>query len=282
MSSHTAAENHFQSSDGMSIFYRCQSAQDETARLVLAHGLGEHSGRYAHVMDRLTGRGISVWALDHRGHGRSDGKPGHIDTIDQYLNDLEKMVHIAKTGMPGRMKCFLLGHSMGGLIVLRLAQTRPDLTNGVIASSPGLNPGIKVPLVKGTAAKILSRITPALSFDNELDSSFLSHDPKVVTAYNTDPLVHRKITARWFTEFLSAMAAARGDAGRIRMPVLMQVAGDDRLVHAQTSRQFYDALTTSDKTLCFYDGLYHEIYNEAEPDRENVLNDLENWLSTRI
>lgn len=184
--------------------------------------------------------------------------------------------------MPPGMKFFLLGHSMGGLIVLNFVEKFTGIADGVIASSPGLNPGMKVPAVKGTVAKILSRILPSLSFDNELDSSFLSHDTQVVNAYNNDPLVHRTITARWFTEFLRAMETTKQSAARIRIPVLMQVAGDDRLVDAPTSRQFFNSLTAEDKTLFFYDTLYHEIYNETGQDREKVLNDLEGWLHDHI
>jgi alpha-beta hydrolase superfamily lysophospholipase len=275
-------EHNFQADDGLSLFYRHRSAANESARLVIAHGLGEHSGRYAHVMDRMADAGISVWAMDHRGHGRSEGRRGHVDTIDQYVNDFRKFVAIAGNNMPEQRRCFLLGHSMGGLIVLRCAEIFPDIAHGVIASSPGLNPGMRVPLIKGTVAKILSRIWPALTFDNELNSDFLSHDTGVVTAYTNDPLVHRSITARWFTEFLNAMAATRQNAANIQIPVLMQVAGDDRLVDPETSRQFFKALTVKDKTLHFYDRLFHEIYNETATDREKVLNDLDNWLASRI
>ena len=282
MNQTTDANRHFTSDDGLSIFYRHRPATPEKARMVLAHGLGEHSGRYRHVIDRIVDTGISVWAIDHRGHGHSEGKRGHVDSIDQYIADLAKMVDIAKSGMPETMTCFLLGHSMGGLMVLNYAEKHPDAVHAVVASSPGLNPGMKVPVVKGGAAKIISRIWPSLSFDNELDSSKISHDPEVVKAYDNDPLVHGRITARWFTEFMSAMAWTRENAGRIKLPVLMQVAGDDRLVDAPTSRRFFESLTVSDKTLLYYDNLYHEIYNERLEDRNIVLNDLVNWLQKHM
>ncbi len=272
----------FEADDGLSIFYRHKPAAKETARMVIAHGLGEHSGRYTQVIDRIVNTGISVWALDHRGHGQSGGKRGHIDSIDQYINDFKKMIDIAKTDLPSGMKFFLLGHSMGGLIVLNFVEKHTQFADGVIASSPGLNPGMKVPVIKGAVAKILSRIWPSLTFDNELDSTFLSHDNLMVKAYNNDPLVHRNITARWFTEFLNAMEKTKLSASSINIPVLMQVAGDDRLVDSETSRQFFESLETKDKTLFFYDRLYHEIYNEQTGDREIVLNDLINWLSDHI
>jgi alpha-beta hydrolase superfamily lysophospholipase len=272
----------FTANNGISVFYRHRSAETERARLVLAHGLGEHSGRYAHVIDSLAAQGISVWAMDHQGHGQSGGSRGHIDRFDQYLKDLKQMIGLAKNGAPEGMKCFLLGHSMGGLIVLRFTEIFKDAVDGVIASSPGLAPAMKIPVVKGGVAKLISNIWPTLTFDNELDPSHLTHDPAIVQAYINDPLVNRRISARWFTEFLSAMDAANSDVTAIHIPILMQVAGSDRLVDPQRSKNFFESLTTKDKTFFFYDDLYHEIYNELGQNREKVLNDLINWLENQI
>ena len=272
----------FTADNGISVFYRCRPAEPERARLVLSHGLGEHSGRYGHVMDRLAGQGISVWAIDHQGHGQSGGSRGHIDRFDQYLKDLKQVVDMARKGKPEDMKCFLLGHSMGGLIVLRFAELFTDAVDGVLASSPGLAPAMKIPVVKGGAAKLISNIWPTLTFDNELEPSNLSHDPSIVQAYINDPLVNRRISARWFTEFLSAMDGTNANVAAIRIPTLMQVAGSDRLVEPQTSKKFFESLTTKDKTLFFYDDLYHEIYNELGQNREKVLNDLAKWLENHI
>jgi alpha-beta hydrolase superfamily lysophospholipase len=272
----------FTADNGTPVFYRHRPAETERARLVLAHGLGEHSGRYAHVIDRLAAQGISVWAMDHQGHGQSGGNRGHIDRFDQYLKDLKQMIDMAKNSAPEGMKCFLLGHSMGGLMVLRFSEVFPDAVDGVIASSPGLAPAMKIPVIKGGAAKLISNLWPTLTFDNELDTSYLSHDPAIVQAYINDPLVNRRISARWFTEFLSAMDAANSDAAAINIPTLMQVAGSDRLVDPQRSKNFFESLTTKDKSLFFYDDLYHEIYNELGQNREKVLNDLIKWLENHI
>jgi alpha-beta hydrolase superfamily lysophospholipase len=274
--------NNFKADNGVSVFYRCRPAENERARLVLAHGLGEHSGRYGHVIDCLSGQGISVWAIDHQGHGQSSGTRGHINRFDQYLTDLKQLVEIAKREKPEGMKCFLLGHSMGGLIVLRFAELFKNAVDGVIASSPGLAPAMKIPVIKGGAAKLISNIWPTLTFDNELDPSHLSHDQSIVKAYVDDPLVNRRISARWFTEFLSAMEATNSTAGEICIPTLMQVAGTDRLVDSQISKLFFESLSTKDKTLLFYDDLYHEIYNELNDDRAKVLKDLSFWLENHI
>jgi alpha-beta hydrolase superfamily lysophospholipase len=272
----------FKSDDGLSIFYRHYPAADERACLVIAHGLGEHSGRYGNVLERLLPKGISVWALDHRGHGKSDGKRGHITSFQEYLNDLHKMIELVKRDLSAGRKCLLLGHSMGGLIVLNYAIRYPDVVDAVIASSPGLGMVIEVPAFKKALGNVMSSVWPGMSMGNELDASKISHDAAAVQAYQADPLVHDRVTARWFTEFMAAMDAPHKNAAGIQVPVLMQVAGDDHLVNAGASRKFFDRLTVDDRTLFVYDGLYHEIYNEPVDMRAKVLADLETWLEKQI
>ena len=123
-------------SDGITIFYRQYRAESERARMVIAHGLGEHSGRYGNVIERVLPIGISVWVPDHRGHGRSGGPRGHVLNFEQYLTDLRETIYLAKTDMPAEMPCFLLGHSMGGLIALYFALRYADMIDGLVASSP--------------------------------------------------------------------------------------------------------------------------------------------------
>ena len=268
--------------DGVEIFYRHYPAESERARMVIAHGLGEHSGRYGNVVERMLPKGISVWVPDHRGHGQSEGKRGHVQNFIQYLLDLRLSVELAEKDRPGSMKCFLLGHSMGGLIVLYFAQQFPGLVDGVIASSPALGMSVEIPGVKKLLGSFMSYIWPEMTMGNELDASKVSHDPKVVRAYEADPLVHDRVSARFFTEFLAAMGTVHSQASSLKDPTLLQVAGDDHLVNARSSVQFYEKLDLEDKTLHVYDGAYHEIYNENDDLRGQVLNDLEDWLEKQI
>jgi alpha-beta hydrolase superfamily lysophospholipase len=273
---------HFAGSDGIEIFYRQYRAESEQARMVIAHGLGEHSGRYGNVIERLLPKGISVWVPDHRGHGQSGGKRGHVLNFVQYLTDLRLTVELAKKDMPGEMPCFLLGHSMGGLIVLYFAQRYPELIDGVAASSPLLGMVIEVPAIKKVLGSLMSYVWPGLIMGNELDATKISHDPDVVKAYQTDSQVHGRVSARFFTELMAAMESVNQQASTLSVPVLMQVAGEDYLVNADSSKLFFEKLTLEDKTLYVYDGLYHEIYNAPEDDKEKVLDDLEAWLEKRL
>ncbi len=270
----------FTGQKGNEIFYRHLPADKEKARLVVAHGLGEHSGRYNNIFDRFVPSGISIWALDFCGHGRSQGKRGHIDAFEQYTLDLKRLVGLSRESAPDGTKVFLLGHSLGGLIALNYTERYSDTIDGAIASSPGLGMKVQIPAVKAFMGKMMSSIWPGLSMGNELDATKISHDPDVVNAYRDDPLVHDRVTTRFFTEYLAAMEATNENVSGIGVPVLLQVAGDDHLVNAQTSKVFFEKIAVKDKTLCFYDSLYHEIYNELPADRGAVLDDLEAWLKS--
>ncbi|MBW2545455.1 MAG: lysophospholipase [Deltaproteobacteria bacterium] len=282
MAEFSADYESFRSADDLKIFYRRYQADPEKARMVIAHGLGEHSGRYDNVIERLLPQGISIWAPDHRGHGQSDGRRGHIDSFYQYVEDLRKLVEIARDGMAEGVKIFLLGHSLGGLIALRFAACFPEMMDGVIISSPSLGVTVDIPVVKAFAGRIMSTLWPTLSLSNELDASKISHDEEVVRAYRDDPLVHDKVSARWFTEFLSAMEAAGRSAPEIKVPLLMQLASDDHLTNTDTSARFFEALSSDDKTLYVYEDLYHEIYNERTEQKKRVLDDLDAWLLKHI
>jgi alpha-beta hydrolase superfamily lysophospholipase len=272
----------FMSRDGLTIFYRKYQANPERARMVISHGLGEHSGRYGTVIERLLPKGITIWAPDHRGHGQSDGPRGHILAFDEYLDDLERLGTMCREDLPEGMKCFLLGHSMGGLIALKCALGVSGMFDGVIVSSPTLGLTATIPVIKSTLGKIMSSLWPGMTLSNEVDSAKLSHDEGVAQAYTNDSLVHDRVSARWFTEFLHAMETVNHEASKMEIPILMQIAGDDYLVDAHASKIFYERLTLEDRTLYFYDGLYHEVYNEKDERREKVLTDLENWLERHI
>jgi alpha-beta hydrolase superfamily lysophospholipase len=282
MVEHSEETGNFSGHDGLELFFRHYPADDERTRLVIAHGLGEHSGRYGNVVNRLLPNDISIWALDHRGHGKSGGKRGHILKFDQYISDLRLLVEMAAKELPENRKLFLLGHSMGGLIALYFALRHPDLIDGVIASSPALGMVVEVPAVKSLLGKVMSSIWPGLALSNELDATKISRDEDVVRAYQDDPLVHDKVSARWFTEILAAMEFVNQRAARMKIPTLLQVAADDHLVSAQSSQRFFEKLTVDDKTLHVYEGLYHEIYNEVQDQREKVLADLQKWLEDRL
>ena len=190
----------FASPDGINIFYRQYQADPERARMVIAHGVGEHSGRYGNVIERVIPKGISVWVPDHRGHGQSGGKRGHVLNFVQYLTDLRLSVDLARKNLPERMPCFLLGHSMGGLIALYFAQRYPELIDGVIASSPCLGMVIEIPAAKKILGSVMSYVWPGMTMGSELDATKISHDENVVSTYeNEKKSISNFLAYFWFT-----------------------------------------------------------------------------------
>ena len=272
---------YFRTRDGLKIFYRWHASPNELSRVVIVHGIGEHSGRYVNVVNILTPNGISVWALDLKGHGQSEGKRGHITSFDEYISEVLSLINIAREGKREGTKLFLLGHSMGGLIVLDFALKYPDVIDGFVVSSPALGLAVKVPLTKMILGKFMSSLFPSLTMGNGLDVAMLSHDESVVRAYVEDPLVHDRVSARWFTEMLAAMERVNSSATSFNIPILMQLAGDDHLTDANAVKRFFEKLTAEDKTLHVYEGSYHEIYNEKKELREKPLRDLLSWLEDR-
>jgi lysophospholipase len=272
----------FDAADGKEIFYRYYAAETERARMVILHGLGEHSGRYPNIVAPLLAEGVSIWAPDHRGHGKSGGRRGHVVRFNDYVDDLHVLLSMVRQNIPDGQSCMMLGHSMGGLIATRFAQQHGDSIDALILSSPALGMVVAVPPVKQLLARCTSALYPGLSLGNELDPAKISRDDAVVRAYREDPLVHDRVSARWFTEFMAAIEDANTGAGLIRMPVLMQVAGDDHLVSAPAAGQFFERLAASDKTFHRYEGLYHEIYNAPFDQRDIVLQDLISWVRARV
>lgn len=247
--------------------------------ILLVHGLGEHGGRYAHVAKLLTEIGFDVWAYDHRGFGLSGGKRAAIPHTDALLDDL-KLVFEALTEeqrVQGEARRpLLLGHSMGGAIVARAATGGWVSPGALILSSPGLlsRLGGFMQVFTRAAAMVL----PNLAIPHGLPLDKISHDEAVLADAKADPLNHAQITPRLAAFILDAGERAIRDAGSLDIPVLVQAAGADQLVDVKGARLFAERMKPKLCTLNIYEGLWHEIYNEREPDRSNVLADLRNWL----
>ena len=248
--------------------------------VLIVHGLGEHSGRYAHVAAALNEIGLDVTAYDHRGHGRSGGPPGALPHAGALVDDLRQVFDALATEDPAWAPPFLLGHSMGGAIAARAATAGVVTPRGLILTSPALATTLSP--VQRAMALVARRLIPNRPVANGLPIDVLSHDPEVIAAYRGDAAVHDRISARLFDEILAAGAAARADASRLQVPTLGLIAGRDRFVDAAGSRAFFAALPKGVGTLHVYDDLYHEVLNEREPDRSRVLGDLRAWLEAQL
>jgi alpha-beta hydrolase superfamily lysophospholipase len=276
----TPRDGQFAGHGGLRIYWQAWLPDgDASAAVIVAHGYGEHGGRYGNLVDRLVPLGFAVYALDHRGHGRSEGPRGHVDRFAEYVADLHAL-RVRVEEEHRRKPLFLIGHSMGGLIAAHYLWTHSSGLAGAVLSSPALGLVKEPPRLLRWLGRVLSWIAPRTSFQSDVDPTLLSRDPSVGLAYASDPLVHRRVTARFFTELKRAMRDALERAGEIRMPILVLQAGDDRVVDAALAERFVAAVGGEAKAFRLYPALFHEIFNEIEKDR--VFADLQRWLDDRI
>ena len=247
--------------------------------LLLVHGVGEHTGRYMNIVNHFVPLGYAVYGLDHIGHGRSDGQRVYVERFDDYIEPLKTFYAKVKGWQPDK-PIFILGHSMGGLIeTYYLLDHQKDFT-GAVVSAPSIKISDTLSPLTITIGKLLSKISPKAGL-LALDANAVSKDPAVVKAYVTDPLVYTgKLTARLAAEMLRAMQRVTDEAGVISLPMIIVQGKADKLVDPAGAQMLYDKSSSMDKTLKMYDGLYHEVFNE--PEREQVLLDVEVWLEAHL
>ena len=250
-------------------------ASGPKAVLIVVHGLGEHSGRYANVVNQVVPLGYAVYGLDHLGHGRSEGTRVYVDSFSDYTKTLDTFVSMVKEWQPGK-PCFMLGHSMGGLITSTYLLDHQERLDGAILSGPAVKVGDSVSKLTITLGQILSTVVPKAGLV-QLEATAVSRDPAVVEAYLTDPLVHTgKTTARLAAELVKSMQRVTAQSAEIDLPLLLLQGGKDTLVDPSGAQMLYDTVSSPDKTLHVYPELYHEVHNE--PEKAQVLSDLTAWL----
>jgi alpha-beta hydrolase superfamily lysophospholipase len=269
-----------QAADGTDLFVQDWPAiAPRRGSALIVHGLGEHSGRYAHVAAALNRVGVAVRSYDQRGFGRSGGERGAIPSRNALVDDAklvfdalaEEARAVGDAALP-----FLIGHSMGGAIAARAVTGGWIAPRGLVLSSPALRTGL--PGYMRALIALGGRLVPNLAQPHGLPLLKISRDPQVYAEVQRDPLCHDRATPRLIAFILDAGAGARRDAARLGVPTLFLIAGDDRLVDAEGAREFADAIPSEHRTLHWYDALYHEVFNELEPDRSRVLDDLCTWI----
>jgi alpha-beta hydrolase superfamily lysophospholipase len=246
--------------------------------VIVVHGLGEHAGRYETVARALNEWGFAVRGYDQCGHGESGGVRGSLPTDSRLLDDLADIVDSTRARLRSSTPLILLGHSMGGLVVARFVSLGIRAVDGVVLSSPALNPGLS--WFQKLLIATLPKITPNLCVGNGLNPQFISHDPAVVAAYKADPLVHDRISARLARFIATAGPQTVAVAGQWTVPTLLMYAGADRLLNPQGSRDFAAAASKHVVTAVCFEALYHEIFNELDP--APVFATLKAWLEQKF
>jgi acylglycerol lipase len=264
--------------DGTKLYARRREVIPSRAEIVIVHGFGEHSGRYSALSEHLACRGFTVTAYDHRGHGQSDGLPGHIQRFPDYEDDLDCVISAVRARSDRNI--FLIGHSMGGLIALRYLARAGRKISAAVISAPLLGFAIRVPAHKAIIGRVSARLSPRFRMNNGIDPMVLCRDKDICLAYAQDPLVNHLVSARWFSEAMRGMDEARELAAKISNPVLVMHGTEDKLASLSATQQVFGRMASVDKELVVYQGFYHELFNE--PQKRELYELTADWLQRRI
>jgi lysophospholipase len=263
-------ETYIPSFDGTRLFLKTDLPAAPKAIVVIVHGLCEHLGRYAYVTHKLTGHKYGVYSFDHRGHGKSEGKPIFYNDFHELLDDVHSVVELAHKEHP-TLPVFLLGHSMGGFAVTTYGMKYPHTVKGIVASGALTRFNQVLPIPPGMPVDAY--------FPNALADAICS-DPAVVEAYKNDPLVGKQVSFGLFYALLAGIEWNKANASQFVDPVLLLHGCNDALVSEKDSRDFYGDIASADKTLKIYAFLFHEIFNE--PSKDEVIGDAIAWMDKRL
>jgi alpha-beta hydrolase superfamily lysophospholipase len=269
----------FPSHDGLELFYQnWWSEQPARGVVVMVHGLGGHSGLFQNIVEALAPAGFQLYALDLRGNGRSPGRRGYINNWSEFRGDVGAFLNFINQSQPDSPK-FILGHSVGGAVVLDYVLHHPTGLQGTIISNPTLG-AVGISPFRFAIARLLSQIWPTFSLSTGVAGDTGARDPELCAAYAADPLRHATGSARLATEYMATADWIQTHAAELQVPLLMLQGGADRVSLPAGSRRFFEQVTFPDKTWKEYPESYHEIYDDL--DRQIVLADLSHWLQTHV
>ena len=245
--------------------------------LLIVHGTSEHGGRYRHVAQEAVRRGWEVIVPDMRGHGKSRGVPVHVDNFEEYLQDLDTLFQYFELN-PDRTA--VMGHSFGGLITARYAQTRPTRTSALVLLSPLLGLRVKINPLSYLLGKCMTYIAPRTRFQSTVPVEHTTRNERVLGLREKDQYLHRSVTAAWFFEMKSALDKVWKEAPELIVPVLALQAGDDMIVEPSATAPCLSKTGSTDRSFKLLEGHYHELLNE--PDWRETLAHVLSWLETRL
>jgi alpha-beta hydrolase superfamily lysophospholipase len=269
-------EGTFTGANKGSMYYQYwQAGGVPRAVILVVHGASEHSGRYQHFAEHFVSRGYAVAAFDNIGHGRSDGARGYVRRFSDYVETLDVFQKQVAADFPD-VPQILLGHSMGGLVSTLYLLTNQQRFAGCVLSGPAIKSELQPPIWQLWLIRCFSLLLPKLGV-LQLDANGVSRDPAEVERYVNDPLNYSgKLSARKVSELFKSMNYIQQNASVISLPILLLHGGEDAMASPAGSRFLEEHISSPDKTLRIYPGLFHEIFNE--PEKEQVFGDIDSWL----
>jgi len=268
-------KNDFSTNNNIRLFYQCWLPQQSIEAItVIVHGGGDHSGRFSNLVEFLVPHDYGIYIFDLRGHGRSPGKRGHINSWNEYQLDLSLFLDLVKTKHPD-IPLFLLGHSMGGVIVLDHCIKSQKHISAIICSSPAIGElGISPFLI--SLARLINKIWPSIVLPTGLKVPHLSRDTEFIKKTKSDPLYHSKSTPRFGIEMLKTVEFVQNNVSKISLPIYLIHGTDDKIVSIEGSRRAKKLIDTSLITYKEYEDGYHELFNDLN--KKVVMNDLLLWM----
>ncbi len=252
-----------------------------TAVVALVHGMGEHINRYERFATQLTEAGYAVIGFDQRGHGRSEGKRGHTPSYEHLLICIDDLLHKAVEYFP-ETPIVLMGHSMGGNLVLNYLIEKQPLIKGAIVSSPYLKLAFEPPAIKVMLGKLVNKVYPGFSQSTNLDVNAISRIPEEVALYEKDTLVHDRITSNMYLNISEKGLYALEHAEEVNVPLLVYHGTGDTLTSHKATADFTAKASASvnDITLKLFDGAYHETHHDLVHQEQLQL--VIEWLDKRL
>ena len=274
-------ETNYVGYDGMQMFLAVYRPDNDKPRalLLLLHGLGSHAGDFRDVGKYFAEKGFAVFIPDQRGFGHYSGLKGHVMSFDEYVEDVQNLVMQARDRYLNNV-LFLFGSSMGGVNAVRYVVKYPKEIDGLILHCPGVAQKLDIGIGKKMAGNLFSLLNVKRYVSSDIAFEDVTRNENVIKQMETDPLRFEMVTPRFGIEGLKAAEDGFNSAQFIKVPVLLQQAGADKLVDPERNKEFFDALASADKTWKLYDGLYHALHDE--PEKDQVLSDMADWLEKRL
>ncbi|MHA1136485.1 MAG: lysophospholipase [Candidatus Thorarchaeota archaeon] len=267
--------------DGTQMFLSVYRPDNDKPRalLIILHGIGSHAGDFRELGKHYADKGLAVFIPDLRGFGHYSGLKGHVMSFDEYVEDIQNLVMYVKDRYLNNI-VFLFGFSMGGINAVRYAAKYRLEIDGLILHCPGVAQNLEIGTGKKITGNLLSLLNVKRYVPSDINYEDATRNPKVIKQMETDPLRFEQVTPRFGIEGLKAAEDGFNSAASIKLPVLLQQAGADKLVDPIKSKEFFDALSSVDKTWKLYDGFYHQLHDD--PEKEQVLGDMTDWLEKRL
>jgi len=268
-----------QTDEKLGIMYRSWETEDPEAVFLLVHGLGAHSGRWSAMAEHFFDLNYSVYAIELKGFGETEGQKGHVDSLNTYYKDIQSLHALAREENPEK-KIFIISESMGSLFSLITCAKNPDMGDGLVCISPAFSSKLKFSPFVMSNMLLCALINSRKSFSLPFDSRMCTRDKEMQEIMDADSDESRSATAPFMWKLLLAQKSAQKWARKIKCPVLFLSAGEDHFIYPEVSRKVFNIIPSSDKAFNQYPGMYHAL--SVEQGREEIFEDIRQWIQERL